>query len=491
MIEAERQARVEAEEKAKAYAEAKTEMEKKLQDLSKARTEAEQKLQAEIQARQRAEQKAEAEAQEREKAQAKAQALTGVKSKTQEKSKAESEIRAKFAQKLKAEFQKRAKAYKEFSSALDLATKARVEIEARIKTERQARIKAEEKAKAYAEAKTKAEKKLQCLARARDEAKQKLEASNQARSKAEQIAAKEIQEKNKILNQVQTHILAQAESVSRKQHKPESENTEVTKPVNKISDYVFHIKSKQKKYALVSALLVISAIALTIRLAKEPPLIVSNATTIPEEKAEVKIDAQANNINTNNDTEIANGTNASNDIKIINDTEIIGDISSINPPLSKVAKLTVLDGYNQTNGRSLLANEESSLVRFSDDERLAISYGSYIYNLSNVYIPLDTVIKSVIVYVEHFEEDQFEPGQLMWSVGTGWPAQPVLWAELSAPVHEGESFEVTDSWDLTTILDTPEKVNSFQLEIKNNDNIANRKTLLDSIHAVVDWDWKF
>jgi hypothetical protein len=174
---------------------------------------------------------------------------------------------------------------------------------------------------------------------------------------------------------------------------------------------------------------------------------------------------------------------------LVNNSNMSNDISKINPYLPEVANLTVMEGYNQINNSILLAEGQNNLVQSSDDRRLEIGYGAYIsYDFSNISIPVDAVIKSVVIYVEHFEEEWFTPGKLKWSVGTGWPTNPVIWAELNAPLHEEENHEAFDSWDITSLVDTPEKVNSLQLQIKNNDHFSTRKTLIDYIHVVVDWD---
>jgi hypothetical protein len=76
---------------------------------------------------------------------------------------------------------------------------------------------------------------------------------------------------------------------------------------------------------------------------------------------------------------------------------------------------------------------------------------------------------------------------LQWAIGAGWPGNPVVWTSIDAPVHEGQRNEVIDSWDVTSFVDTLEKVNSLQLQIKNNDNVGKRKTLVNYIYAVVKW----
>jgi len=78
--------------------------------------------------------------------------------------------------------------------------------------------------------------------------------------------------------------------------------------------------------------------------------------------------------------------------------------------------------------------------------------------------------------------------QLEKAAGTGWPTKPMVWAAINAPVHDEESREAIDSWDVTGVVDTREKINSLQLQVKNNDNVAHKKTLIDYIYVVVEWD---
>jgi hypothetical protein len=162
---------------------------------------------------------------------------------------------------------------------------------------------------------------------------------------------------------------------------------------------------------------------------------------------------------------------------------------TVNPAPPKIEKLTVLDGYNQKNRKTLSADGKAKLVQSSDNNRGEIDSGLYTsYDFSDISIPADAAIKSVVIRVEHFEEEGFAQGKLKWSVGTGWPTKPVIWASINAPVHEGQSNEAVDSWDVTSVADTREKINSLQLQVKNNDNIAKRKTLIDYIYVLIEWD---
>jgi len=161
----------------------------------------------------------------------------------------------------------------------------------------------------------------------------------------------------------------------------------------------------------------------------------------------------------------------------------------VNPPPPKTAKLTVLDGYNQRARKTLSAEGKSNLVQSGDNKWWSTSYGSYVsFDFSDVSIPADAAIKSVVVFVEHFEEERFAQGKLQWAVGTGWPTKPVVWASVKAPVHEEEHHEAVDSWDVTGVVETRDKINSLQLQVKNNDNIARKKTLIDYVYVLVEWD---
>ncbi len=162
---------------------------------------------------------------------------------------------------------------------------------------------------------------------------------------------------------------------------------------------------------------------------------------------------------------------------------------TVNAAPPKIEKLTVLDGYNQRNRKTLSADGKTKLVQSSDNNRGQIDPGSYTsYDFSDLSIPADAAIKSVVVRLEHFEVEGFAEGKLVWSVGTGWPTKPVVWASINAPVHKGQSNEAVDSWDVTSVVDTREKINSLQLQVKNSEYVATRKTLIDYIYVLIEWD---
>jgi hypothetical protein len=128
-----------------------------------------------------------------------------------------------------------------------------------------------------------------------------------------------------------------------------------------------------------------------------------------------------------------------------------------------------------------------NIVRYSDNHRMETMSGTNMYyNFSDVSIPADAVVKSAVLFVEHFEDEQFAEGKLEWTIGTGRPGKAVVWAAMKAPVHEGESAEAIDAWDISSVADSAERLNSLQLQVINND-VARKKTFVDYAYVVVEY----
>ncbi|MEJ2700909.1 MAG: Ig-like domain-containing protein [Sedimentisphaerales bacterium] len=160
------------------------------------------------------------------------------------------------------------------------------------------------------------------------------------------------------------------------------------------------------------------------------------------------------------------------------------------PSPPKNTTLTVKDGYDQKSKTRLSASGAVGLVQASDDKYQEITAGDYIaYEFTDIPIPAEATLTSVVVRIEHFEEGQIGSGKLQWAVGTNWPADPKVWKSASALTREGRTNESVDAWDVATFVDTPEKLRTFQLQILNNDVGSRKKTLIDQIQIVVKWDW--
>jgi VCBS repeat-containing protein len=161
-------------------------------------------------------------------------------------------------------------------------------------------------------------------------------------------------------------------------------------------------------------------------------------------------------------------------------------VTSLDSPLKNT--LTVTDCFHQKGKEKLSAKDKIPVVRSSDDQRLETGPQSYTcYRFSDPSIPEGAAIISVVVFIEHFEDPSFIQGKLVWSVGTGWPSRAEVWASIEPPVRQGQTSEATDSWDVTSAVETAEKINSFQVQVQNNDTAGPRKTSVDYIYTVVEW----
>jgi VCBS repeat-containing protein len=161
-------------------------------------------------------------------------------------------------------------------------------------------------------------------------------------------------------------------------------------------------------------------------------------------------------------------------------------VTSLSSPLTTM--LTVEDCFGVKGTEKLSARDKVPAVQASDNSRLATDpRSSTCYKFCDGAIPGGASIKSVVVYVEHFEDPGFSDGKLGWAVGTGWPAKPTVWASIAAPVRRGEAGEALDCWDVTSAVETAAKANALQLLVQNNDTAGMRKTSVDYVYAVVKW----
>ncbi|HUU17214.1 MAG TPA: Ig-like domain-containing protein [Sedimentisphaerales bacterium] len=346
-------------------------------------------------------------------------------------------------------------------------------IEAQAKEEiAAAKAEAEEKVRSYAEALNQAEEKL-------NEAKEQVRAETIVRAKAEEDLKAESKERQSL----------------------DAQPAETIKTFKPIRRNIFHPTNIKRKIALLSVLAIFTAIAFALSVTTHP-LLVEPGSAITQENTPAPItlmesDTDAEQLTYNTAigpshgslsptapsityTPALNRNNPDNFVLKANDGNSIPalDIQSstikVNPVLLKIA--TSLDG-------------KTNIVQYSDNERWETNFGSYIfYDFSDASIAADAKIKSVILFIEHFEEERFAQGKLEWAIGTGWPSKPVVWEAIKAPVHQGQSYEAVDAWDITSVVNTREKINSLQLQVKNNDNVAHCKTLMDYAYVIVQCD---
>jgi len=160
-------------------------------------------------------------------------------------------------------------------------------------------------------------------------------------------------------------------------------------------------------------------------------------------------------------------------------------VTSLSSPLTST--LNVVNCFHQVGKETLSAKDKINDVATSDDDRVQTDARSYTcYQFKDPSIPAGASIVSIVVHVEHFEEEGFDDGRLKWALGTGWPDKPTVWTSIIAPVRAGSKNEARDSWDATSYVDTPAKANSLVLQVANEAE-AGRKTSVDMVYAVVKW----
>ena len=151
------------------------------------------------------------------------------------------------------------------------------------------------------------------------------------------------------------------------------------------------------------------------------------------------------------------------------------------------ATLTVINGWNSLEKQWLEEEKKTYLLQTSDNLLWPGQFGGYnSFQFSDVLIPAGATISSVKIFVEHLEERRFAKGGLIWQVGTGWPADPTVWATNTATLLNTKNNEATDSWDITAYVDTPSKLNSLELYIGNLKS-SREKTQTDYVYVVVEW----
>jgi hypothetical protein len=263
----------------------------------------------------------------------------------------------------------------------------------------------------------------------------------------------------------------------------------------RIRKHVFSPGNLKRKFILLLVIVIFSAITFAFSVNNNQPADEPGGTIIKEATAvEVALaggDTDREQLATNVKPEIT-----------------LGSMSGPEPDMAKALALNYKSEDNVTVSKSLPVIKTQTLtitaspaplkitastgainniVRFSDNNRLETRAGSDMYyEFSDVSISANAVVKSAVLFVEHFEEERFAQGKLEWAIGTGRPGKAVVWAAMKPPIHEGESAEAVDAWDITSVVGSVEKINSLQLQINNN-NIARRKTFVDYAYVVVEY----
>jgi len=372
------------------------------------------------------------------------------------------------------------------------------EAKERIKTEAIARVRAEERLKSESEERKRVEAQVEgAMAAAKAKEEEKVPSAEAVVTNAQE---KRIEAKG----QVKAKVAAKAK------HGPKTGIKERQRLITQSEDGVhsgkrnhrgvFHPGNIKRKFILLLVLVIFSALTFAFSVANDPPVaepggeMVQDETPAPDtlvvsdaDGEQLKSDAAADMSGRSLTEPAADMTNAPalNYGSEDNVTFKVNEIKSV--PVSDVQSLTITASPVPLRLTASVGGT-NNVVQSSDNNRWKTSVGSNMsYEFSGISIPANAAIKSVVLFVEHFEEERFAKGKLEWSIGTGWPGRPVVWAVMKAPVHEGESREAIDAWDITSVVNTAEKINSLQLRITNNNNIANGKTFVDHAYVVIKY----
>ena len=176
----------------------------------------------------------------------------------------------------------------------------------------------------------------------------------------------------------------------------------------------------------------------------------------------------------------------SNDVPAFDTQSFALRVTSLTSPLRET--LTVVDCFSLKGQERISLKDKTSIIQTSDDHWLQTDPRSNTcYEFSDASIPTGARIKSVVIYVEHFEDAGFPQARLEWRAGTGGLSESEVWASVTAPIRQGQTAKATDSWDVTSAIETPERVNTLQLQILNNNTSGRSKTSVDLVYAVVEW----
>ncbi len=159
-------------------------------------------------------------------------------------------------------------------------------------------------------------------------------------------------------------------------------------------------------------------------------------------------------------------------------------VASLSSPLKEI--LNVEDLYNPQATQKMSSAGLKDALSNVDEKIIEVpASGSVSFDFSDIAIPQGGKIASLVIFVEHFEDENFPAGQLRWSVGTGWPNSPTIYSSIDAPVRSGRQNKNDESWDITSLCSTVAQINSLQLLMQNKGSTA--KSYVDKIYAVVLW----
>jgi Calcineurin-like phosphoesterase len=142
-----------------------------------------------------------------------------------------------------------------------------------------------------------------------------------------------------------------------------------------------------------------------------------------------------------------------------------------------------IDGYDQKNLKTLVADGKVYQVANSDNDWFPVEAG-YFLSLQFPQVPASSIIESVQVVVEHHAEFETTPASTLWEVGGGSLTAPSVALSTRPALLIGPSAEARVTWDVTSVIDTAAEVNGLRVVVRNQATNG-KKVLLDQVSLVV------
>src|SRR5918996_821446 len=154
------------------------------------------------------------------------------------------------------------------------------------------------------------------------------------------------------------------------------------------------------------------------------------------------------------------------------------------PPVADFAiTLFATNGWDQKNGRTLVADGRLGLVTRSDNLWGEVQPGSFTsYKFQRM--PTNGAVQAVSLHVEHYEEEQISDGSLQWQAAGGPLADPSPLASLVPAVLAGPAAEAGVAWDVSGAINTAGRVNDLKFVVRNGATNGN-KAKNDQVSAKV------
>jgi hypothetical protein len=169
-----------------------------------------------------------------------------------------------------------------------------------------------------------------------------------------------------------------------------------------------------------------------------------------------------------------------------NGSPALSDSETITVAVREVMTLTVTEGWDSKNGQTLSSLGLLDEVQASDNNRYNIDKGKWgSFQFTTVSFPGTATIQSVQIFIEHHEESGVDTGTIVWKAGQGTIQSPTTLITMTPALRIGSAAEGTDTFDVSSVIDTTTEVNNLILKIENNDD--SNRTRIDYVYVIIKY----